>query len=91
MGDVEDPLLLKGEVDDPEPNDEPLLPNPAPEDPRVGLPLLGEDPPKGEEDPPKGEEEAVPVPVVEVAPVGVMPFCCMVWPNKPTGCTVASP
>ena len=84
MGDV-DPLLLKGEVDDPEPNDEPLLPNPDPEEPSVGLPLLGEDPdaPKGEEDPPKGDEEDAPVPVVVLAPVGVMPFCCTVWPNKP--------
>ena len=43
----------KGEVDDPEPNDEPLLPNPDPEEPSDELPLPGEDPedPKGEEDP----------------------------------------
>ena len=82
MGELDDPLLPNGELDDPEPNDEPLLPNPDPEEPRVGLALLGEDPeaPKGEEDPPKGDEEDA---AFVLAPVGVMPFCCTVWPNKP--------
>ena len=48
-GDPEDPL--KGELDDPAPNDEPLLPkpeplfppNPDPEEPREELPIPGED------------------------------------------------
>ena len=59
MGDVDEPLFpngdpedpLKGELDDPAPNDDPLLPKPEPlllpkpdpEEPREELPVPGED------------------------------------------------
>ena len=109
MGDVDEPLFpnadpelpLKGEVDDPAPNDDPLLPkpdpllllpNPDPEDPRDELPTPGDDveEPNGEEEDPNGLEEAVPVPVV--APVGVMPPTgWAVWPNNPWAGTFHSP
>jgi hypothetical protein len=107
MGDVDVPLVpkgdpedpLKGELDDPAPNDEPLppndeplLPNPDPEDPRDELPVPGEDveEPNGEEEDPNGLEAPVPVP--GVAPVGVMPPAgCTVWPNNPCAGTFHSP
>jgi hypothetical protein len=100
---LDEPLLLKGELEDPElndepllpnvdpdePGDDPLLPNPDPEEPRVELPPPNEDP-----DPPKGED-APPMPVglvPFVAPVGEMPPACpIVCPNKPMGGTLASP
>ena len=106
MVEPDEPLLLKGELEDPEPNDEPLLPNGDPEelgDEPLLLYIDPEDPgdepllPKPEPedpDPPKGEDDP-PMPVALapfVAPVGVMP---PVWPtvcpNKPTGGTLASP
>ena len=89
-GDPEDPL--KGELDDPAPNDEPLLPNPEPlfppnpepEEPREELPV------PGEEGDPNGLEAPVPVP--GVAPVGVIPPAgCKVWPNSPWAGTFHSP
>ena len=90
IGDVE--LPPNGELDDPDPKEDPLLPNPDPEEPSEELPLLGEvDPaedPKGDDDP---KPPAVPVPVLVLAPVGVMPFCCTLWPNKPMAGTFCSP
>lgn len=101
IGDVEEPLFPKGDVlppngelDDPDPKEDPLLPNPDPEEPSEELPLLAEVPgdpaedPKGDEDP---IEPAVPVPVLVEAPVGVIPFCCTDWPNKPMAGTFCSP
>jgi hypothetical protein len=105
IGDVEEPLLPKpdpelppnGEVDDPapkpEPDDDPL-PNPDPEEPSDELPLPSEVPgdppeePKADDDP---NPPLVPLPVLVLAPVGVMPFCCTVCPNKPIAGTFCSP
>ena len=42
IGDAEEPLFPNGELDDPDPKEDPLLPNPDPEEPSVGLPLLTE-------------------------------------------------
>ena len=75
MVEPDEPLLLKGEVEDPELNDDPLLPNADPEDPG-DEPLLPneipEDPPEDpndplpppyeDPDPPKGEDDP-PMPV----------------------------
>lgn len=102
MVDVGEPLLPKadpefppkGAVDDPEANDEPLLPNPDPEEPRDELLPPSEDPeePKGDEDPNEPMAAVpVPVPIPVVAPVGVMPFCCTAWPNNPVVGTFCSP
>jgi len=94
IGDVEEPLFPIGELDDPDPKEDPLLPNPDPEEPSEELPLLAEVPGDPAEDP-KGEDDpnppAVPVPVVVEAPVGVIPFCCTDWPNKPMAGTFCSP
>ena len=98
IGDVEEPLFPKGDVDDPDPKEDPLLPNPdpedPPEDPNEELPLPSELPGDPAEDP-KGDEDpidpAVPVPIPVLAPVGVMPFCCTAWPNKPWAGTFCSP
>ena len=99
MGDVElkaDPEFeLKGELDDPDPKEDPLLPNPDPEeDPRDELPLPSELPetPQIQKATRTRYEPAVPVPVPVLAPVGVMPFCCCTaWPNKPIVGTFCSP
>jgi hypothetical protein len=92
IGDVEEPLFPNGEADDPDPKEDPLLPNPDPEEPSEVLPAeLPGDPaedPKGDEDP---IELVLPVPMPVLAPVGVMPFCCTDWPNKPTAGTFCSP
>jgi hypothetical protein len=94
IGDVEEPLFPNGELDDPDPKEDPLLPNPDPEDPSEELPLLAEVPGDPGEDP-KGVDDpnplAVPLPVLVEAPVGVMPFCCTDWPNKPMAGTFCSP
>jgi hypothetical protein len=94
IGDVEEPLFPIGELDAPDPKEDPLLPNPDPEEPSEELPLLAEVPGDAAEDP-KGDEEpidpAVPVPVLVPAPVGVIPFCCTDWPNKPMVGTFCSP
>jgi hypothetical protein len=94
IGDVEEPLFPNGELDDPDPKEDPLLPNPDPEEPSEELPLPGELPGDPAEDP-KGDEDpidpAVPVPVLVLAPVGVMPLCCTDWPNKPIVGTFCSP
>ncbi len=80
--------------------DDPLFPKPDPEFPPNGdvldppnaePPLLPSEelPPPNDEpevEDPNGEEDA---PVV--APVCVIPFDCIDWPNKPTGATFASP
>jgi hypothetical protein len=90
IGDVE--LPPNGELDDPDPKEDPLLPNPDPEDPSEEFPVeVHGDPaedPKGDEDP---VDPAVPVPMPVLAPVGVIPFCCTDWPNKPTAATFCSP
>ena len=97
IGDVEEPLFPNGELDDPDPkedpllpNPDPLLPNPAPEDPSEELPAevpgYPADDPRGDEDPTDPT-----VPVLVLAPVGVMPFCCTAWPNKPMAGTFCSP
>ena len=92
IGDVE--LPPNGELDDPDPNPDPLLPNPDPEEPSEELPLVGEVPgdpaedPKGDDDP---KPPAAPVPVLVEAPVGVIPFCCTLCPNKPMAGTFCSP
>jgi hypothetical protein len=92
IGDVE--LPPNGELDDPDPKEDPLLPNPDPEEPSEELPLPIEVPGDPAEDP-KGDDEpnppAVPVPVLVEAPVGVMPFCCTLCPNKPMAGTFCSP
>lgn len=100
IGDVEEPLFpkpdpelpLNGELEDPDPKEDPLLPNPDPEEPSEGLPLLAEVPGDPAEDP-KGDEDPIDpaVPVLVLAPVGVMPFCCTAWPNKPIAGTFCSP
>ena len=101
MVEPDEPLLLKGEVEDPELNDDPLLPNADPEDPG-DEPLLPNEipedpllPPNEDPDPPKGEDDPpMPVELVPfvVAPVGVMPpVCPTVCPNKPMAGTLASP
>lgn len=104
---LDEPLLPKGEVEDPELNDEPLLPNADPEDPG-DEPLLPNEipeeppedpndpllPPNEDPDPPKGEDDPpIPVALVPfVAPVGVMPPACpTVCPNKPMAGTFCSP
>jgi len=102
MDDVDEPLLpkgdpedpLKGEVDDPAPNDEPLLPKPDPDEPREEPPVPGDDveEPKGEEEEEDPNGLEAPVPVPGVAPVGVMPPAgCTVWPNNPCAGTFHSP
>jgi hypothetical protein len=100
IGDVEEPLFPigdeelppNGELAEPDPKEDPLLPNPDPEDPSDELPVeLPGDPaedPKGDEDP---IDPAVPVPMPVLAPVGVIPFCCTDWPNKPMAGTFCSP
>ena len=45
MGEPDEPLLLNGELEDPEPNEDPLLPNPDPEEPR-DEPLLPDEVPE---------------------------------------------
>jgi hypothetical protein len=89
IGDVEEPLFPIGEAEDPDAKDDPLLPNPDPvPDPNVELPGDPAEDPKGDEDP---IDPAVPVPMPVLAPVGVMPFCCTAWPNKPMAGTFCSP
>jgi hypothetical protein len=97
IADVEEPLFPKGdpefppngELEDPDPKEDPLLPNPDPEDPSDELPgdPAAEDP-KDDDDP---IDPAVPVPMPVLAPVGVMPFCCTDCPNKPIAGTFCSP
>jgi hypothetical protein len=96
IGDVEEPLFPNpdpefppsGEVEDPDAKEDPLLPNPDSEDPSDELPGDAAEDPKGDEDP---IVPAVPVPIPVLAPVGVMPFCCTAWPNKPMAGTFCSP
>jgi len=90
--------LPKGELEDPEVNEEPLLPKVDPEElllPNVDpdellLPKVDPDEPREDVELPKGEE-APPVDPFAVAPVGVIPFCCTDWPKKPVAATVCSP
>jgi hypothetical protein len=91
IGDVEEPLFPNGELDDPDPKEDPLLPNPDPEDPSEELPFADVPGDAGED--PKGDEDPIDpaVPVLVLAPVGVMPFCCTAWPNKPIVGTFCSP
>lgn len=72
-------LPPKGEVEDPELNEEPLFPNVDPEEPTEEV-----EAPKGEEEEDPGDPvDATPV----EAPVGVMPVCGADWPKKPVPTT----
>ena len=90
IGEVE--LPPNGELDDPDPKEEPLLPNPDPEESagELGPPIEVPGDPDCDEDP-KGVEVGIAPPVPVLAPVGVMPFCCTAWPNKPIDGTFCSP
>jgi hypothetical protein len=92
IGDVDEPLFPNGELDDPDPKEDPLLPDPDPEEPSEKL-LLLEEVPGDPAEAPKGDEDPIDpaVPVLVLVPVGVMPFCCTDWPNKPMAGTFCSP